>query len=417
MKPYKTIERLLRQLQYKSSPGELDRIRMPIDEAWQRHEARQRALLSSRRPAKVFGVRPARLVAAAAILLIGLVVSVRLLDRSTGPAYAFEQTIEAVKDIRYFHFRYTSPSRQYVDREAWVEYASHGELDKVRVNFYGLDSVMVWSGGVTQYWKPDPNELCIFEDQEYTDKILLFVGRFDPKNAVEYLKRRAEQGGIEIQVGEPNEPAGFIPVTVAYEPNTYVIGSPKPRMRDILHIDPVSKLVLYVDGYHEEKGDFVCHGVWEYLDYNKPFEPGTFDLQTEVPPDTTRFSTLGLGLGLEQGKMSDQQIAVKVVEEFFGAWKAKDYDRAVRIHGYINPGNRDNVLRMLKRFDLLQVLEISEPSAPERPMRGFSLLCRLQIHIDGVTRESKWEVLVRRSTATRWRIGKVSQRSLANDRR
>lgn len=413
MKPHKTIERLLRQLQYKSSPGEFDRVRMPIDEAWQRHEARQRALLLSRRSVKVFGARPVRLVAAAVILLIGLVVSIRLLDRSTNLAYALEQTFEAVKDIRYFHFRYTSPSRQYVDREAWIEYDSHGKLDKVRVNFYGLDSVMVWSGGVTQYWIQDSNELCIFEDQEYTDKILLFAGRFDPKHAVEYLRQRAEQGGIEIQIGEPNEPAGPIPVIVAYEPNTYVIGSPKPPMRDILHIDPVSKLVLYVEGYHQENGDFVCHGVWEYLDYNQPFESGIFDLQAEVPTDTTRFNTLGLDLGVEQGQMSDRQISIKVVEEFFAAWKAKDYDRAVRIHGYTNPGNRKNVLRMLKRFDLLRVLEISEPSAPERPMRGFSLLCRLLINQNGTTRESKWNVLVRKSSATRWRIGKVSPGSLA----
>lgn len=413
MKPYKTIEKLLSQLQYKSGPAEQAEITTLIDKAWQRREAEQTALLTSRGSGWACGVRPAKLVAAATIAVVGLVVSIRILDRSTGPAYALDQTAEAVKDIRYFHFRYMDKSRQNVDREAWVEYDQNGQLKKVRVDFLGLDSVMVWSDGITQYLNADLNELNIFEDMEYTDKILFFANRHDPKNAIEYLRQREEQGAVRIEIGEPAERSAPIPVAVTYEPNTYVIGTPKPRMRDVLHVESATKLLSHIDVHVQVNDSFAHIGVWEYLDYNQPFDPGIFDLEKEIGEDTTHFSTLGLDLGLEQGQVPNGEIAVKVAEKFLAAWKLKDYDRAAQIHGYITRANRDNVLQMLNKSDLLQVVEIGEPSPAERPISGYTLPCTLQTRQGGTTKKSRWDIQVRRSTSTRWRIGKVSPKSLA----
>jgi hypothetical protein len=413
MKPNKNIEKLLSQLQYKSGPAEQDKISTPVDKAWQRHEAEQRALLMSQVSGRAFGVRCAKLAAVATIALVGLFVSIGILDRSTDPAYALEQTVEAVKDIRYFHFRLMDKSRQNVNREAWVKYDQDGQLKKVRANFLTLDSVMVWNNGITQYLKADINELNIFEDAEYTDKILFFANRHDPRNAIEYLRQREAEGAVRIEIGEPAERSDHIPVTVTYEPNTYLIGKPMPRMRDVLHIDPATKLLSHIDVYIQTKDFFSLSGVWEYLDYNQPFEPETFDLEKEIAVDTACFSTLGLDLGIEQGQMSEQKIARKVAEEFLTAWKSKDYDRAVQIHGYTTRATRDNVLQMLNKLELLQVVEISELLPAERPMRGYTLRCILQTRRASTTDKSRCDIQVRRATPTRWRIGKVSPKNLA----
>lgn len=407
MKSYKIIEKLLSQLQYKNNPAEPDKFRTPIDEAWQRHETKQMALLKSHSSRRAFGARPSKWVAAAAFVLVALVVSIGILDRSTGPAYALDQTVEAVKDIRYFHFRNLNPG-QNVDKEAWVEYDQDGQLKKVRVDFLRLNSVMVWNKGVTQYLKADPNELYLFEDMEYTDKILFFANGHDPRNAVKYFRKREAQGDVQIEIGEPSGRPQLIPVTVTYEPNTYMIGKPSPQMRDVLHIDPGTKLVSYINVHVKDKDLWRNAGVWEYLDYNQPFDPDIFDLEKEIGEDTTRFNTLGLDLGLEQEEMADREIAVRVAEEFLKAWKSKDYDRAVHIHGYITRANRDEVLQMLNESDLLQIVEIGEAVPAEQPMRGYCLRCTLEMQRDSTTRKSKWEIYVRRFTLKRWRIGKIS---------
>ncbi|UCE49928.1 MAG: hypothetical protein JSW47_07185, partial [Phycisphaerales bacterium] len=345
------------------------------------------------------------------IALVGLAVSIGILERSTGPAYALEQTVEAVKDIRHFHFRYTDKSRQKVDKEAWVEYDQDGQLKTVRVDFLMLDAAMVWSDGITQYMNSDINELSIFEDVEYTDKILFFANRHDPRNAIEYFRQREAEGDVRIEIGEPADRSDPIPVTVTYEPNTYLIGQPMPRMREVLHVNPATKLLSHIDVHVWREGSFAHNGVWEYLDYNRPFEPGIFDLENEIGADTTRFSTLGLDLGIEQGQMSEREIAVKVANEFLAAWKSKEYDHAVQIHGYTTRSNRDNVRQMLDKAELLRVLQLGEPYEAESPLRGYILRCTLRTKRGDTTAQSRWDMQVRRRTATRWRIGKVSPTS------
>ncbi|MHC4388974.1 MAG: hypothetical protein ACYSX1_10240 [Planctomycetota bacterium] len=410
MKPNKNIEKLLSQLQYNGGPAEQDKIRTPVDKAWQRREAEQRVLVASRASGRAFGVRAAKLAAAVAIALVVLVVSIGILDRSTGPAYALEQTVEAVKDIRYFHFRYMNKSRQGVNREAWVKYDHDGQLKKVRVNFLKLDLAMVWNNGITQHLSADRNELSIFEDTEYTDKILFFANRHDPKNAIEYLRQHEAKGDVRIEIGESAEQSDLIPVTVTYDPNTYLIGKPVPRMREVLHVDPATKLLSHIDVHVQIKDSFAHSGVWEYLDYNQPFKPGIFDLEKEIGADTTRFSTLASDLGIKQGNMSEREIAVKVANEFLAAWKSKNYDRAVQIHGYMTRSSRDNLLQRLSMSDLLQVVEIGEPSPAEPPMRGYTLRCTLQIMRGGTTRKRGWTIHVRKRTPTRWRIESSSRR-------
>lgn len=409
MKPNKTIEKLLGQLQYKSSPVEQDKVAAPIDLAWRQHEAKQKALLASRESARAVAARFAKLAAAVTVALLGLVVSIGILDKSTGPAYALEQTVEAVKDTRYFHFRYID-QRQNVDREAWVEYDQDGELKKVRVNYPKREVAVVWSNGITQRWSisADRNELSIYEDIDYTDQILSFANRRNPRNAVEYLRQREAKGDVRIEIGEPAERSDPIPVTVTYEPNTYLISKPMPPKREVLHVDPATKLLLHIDVYGLIRDSFVYNGVWEYLDYNQPFKPGIFDLEKEIGTDTTRFSTLGLDIGIEQGEMPERGIAVKVADEFLAAWKSKHYDRAVHIHGYTTRSSRDNLLQRLSMSDLLLVVEIGEPSPAEPPMRGYTLRCTLQTRRGSKTGEARWDIHVRRRTATRWCIAKVS---------
>ncbi len=279
MRRDREIEGLIAQIQYRSDSAIRARIRCRLEELWRRHVS-----LEVGTHTKQVTIRLNRVACAAAVLVILGVLAV-LLHRSASPAYALEQTIAAVKDIRYFHFQFTSPEK--LDKEAWIEYDRQGSLQNVRVDFNtaGDRSAMVWSQGITQYWSQHSNQLSIFDDQEYTDKILFFVGRYDPKQAIRYLQERAQRGGIHMEISQSANDTDPITVTVTYDPNTFLIDTPKPPMREFFSIDPASKLIRRVQVETLVEGRYVSSGVYEYMDYNQPFQPGLFDLKREAPAD------------------------------------------------------------------------------------------------------------------------------------
>jgi hypothetical protein len=406
MKKDKEIERLIAQVQYKDSQAIRARIHRRLEELWQRHVS-----IEVGTHTKQVTIRRNQVACAAAVLVILGVLAV-LLHRSTGPAYALEQTIAAVQDIRYFHFRFQGGSEEY-DKEAWIEYDPEGSLRNVRVNLRTGDAkqAMVWSQGITQYLRWHTNDLSIFDDQEYTDKVLLFVRRYDPRQAIGYLQQRAQEGGIQVQIGQPADGTAPITVTVDYDPNTYLIDKPMPPMRELFSIDPASKLIRRVQVETLAEGRYVNSGVYEYLDYNQPFAPSLLDLKRETPADASYSDTTGIAMGIEQGSFSDAEVAVQLVREFLEAWAAKDYERAAQIHGYMVTGEAQSLRdKVLHRKNILRVLSIDSPAAPERPLTGLLVPCTVEYEENGTSKTGRFEFRVSPGSKDHWRIRDLQQK-------
>ncbi len=403
MKRDKDIEDLVAQVRYRGSVRARERIHSRIAEAWPyRTTGEADTTVRSYLGRTTMSRWPKVACIALALVVGGMWLS--LLNESTGPAYALEQTADAVRDMRFFHFRYLAGS-DWPDREAWIEYDPNGLIRNVRVNFYGIKATMVWSPRGTQHWAWESEEFLIFDDQEYTDKILFFVQRYDPRQAIAYLQQRAEQGGIQVDIGPSDRSTDPITVTVTYDPNTFVIGAPKPRMRELFHIDPSTKLVTQVEVHAFQEGRYVDKGLWDYVDYNRPFEPGIFDLRSEVPADVNCSDTTGIPMGVEQGQLSDEEIAVKVVREFLGAWASKDYDRAIQIHGYTAAREAKSIRnKLLQRKNVMQVLSVGPPVVPERPLRGLLTPCTIEYEEDGEVKTGSLELRVSEGSRGRWRI-------------
>ena len=393
MKRAKDIEDLVARVRYRGSASARERIHSGIREAW---PYRTTAEADTTMRSYLRGTTMSRWSKVAFITLALVIGAVwlGLLDKSTGPAYALEQTADAVRDMRFFHFRYLTGSDG-PDREAWIEYDPNGLIRNVRVNFYSIKATMVWSPRDTQYWQWESEEFLIFDDEEYTDKILFFVQRYDPRQAIGYLQQRAEQGGIQVDIGPSDRSTDPITVTVTYDPNAFVIGAPKPRMRELFHIDPSTKLVTQVEVHAFQEGRYVDKGLWDYVDYNRPFEPGIFDLRSEVPPDVNCSDTTGILMGIEQGRLSDEEIAVKVVREFLDAWASKDYDRAIQIHGYAAAREAKRIRdKLLQRRNIIRVVSVGPPVVPERPLRGLLTPCTIEYEEDGRVKTGSLEFRV-----------------------
>jgi hypothetical protein len=403
----KEIERLIGQVQYRNTQAIRARMHDCLGQLWQRREvaptpARTRLVMTTRWT-KIA-------CTAAAVVLLGLLIG--LLSQSGSPAYALEQTIAAAEGICQFHFQFHASPDSF-DKEAWIEYDPDGTLRSVRVDFAmaGTRPTMVWDRGITQ-WHGRANELWLFDDQEYTDKVLLFAHRYDPRQALGYLQERMREGGIRVEVGRHAKAADPIPVMVTYDANTFLIDTPKPPMREVFAIDPVTKLILSVQVETLQDDHYTSAGVYEYLEYGQPFRPGLFDLKQEIA-DVNCSDTTGIPMGIEQGALSKEEVAIEVVGAFLEAWAAKDYDRAAQIYGYNSIGEARSLRdRVLRSKNILQVLSIGLPFAPVRPLTGLLVPCTVQYEANGVIQTGSFEFRVSESSRNRWRIRDLQQSGL-----
>ncbi|MHC4719863.1 MAG: hypothetical protein ACYSYT_05230, partial [Planctomycetota bacterium] len=251
----------------------------------------------------------AKLVTAAVVILIAAI-GISLLQNSGTTAYAIDQTIEAGRDVRYLHFYFSSLDSNTVFKEAWLEYDDSGQIKNIRVNWYDQQSgdvVAVWKEGRTQYWRKEKKTLKFFEDEIYTKKCVGFANRNDPTKAFEYTYDLERKGDVEIEIQEPDDKTEPIILTCTYLPNTFITEGICPQMREIIFVDPVTKLVNSIEVYELKDGKYVAWGVWEYPDYDTLFEPGVFDLEAEAPADVKRLDQMILDIGLEQTNLTDKE--------------------------------------------------------------------------------------------------------------
>ncbi len=74
---------------------------------------------------------PITKIAAAAVIIIAVVLSINVWDKSIPTAYALDQTIEANHSVRYLHIKGFDPSHK-EPKEYWVECDESGQLKSAR---------------------------------------------------------------------------------------------------------------------------------------------------------------------------------------------------------------------------------------------------------------------------------------------
>ncbi len=395
MKTDHDIEQQLQHCRVHADPDTRQRLRDQLYQQWQQHDRHQG---HSHSPWLI------RLTIAALILLV-VSLSLHLLERNTPLGYALDQTATAVQDIQHFHFHSRTQAGD-IDREAWIQYDPKGQLSKIRVNFYQRRIVAVWQGGVTQYWLKDSNDLAIFRDQHYTDKMLYFAYRYDPKQAMGYLRGLEAAGDVHLVYHDRETDLDPITFSVFYEPNTYVLDQPKPTMQERFTVDPQSKWVNQVDvlTWDQAQDDYAHQYTWEYIDYNQPMSAEHFDLLNEVPSDCVLLNTADLELGLQQETLTDQEAASNLVHRFLEAWQKGDLTTALNYGAYLLPQHKQWFEVTLAQYALTDILSISPPQAAEPPQPGFTLDCLVACAHGGPAQTRACTFHVREYAPGQWMI-------------
>ncbi len=320
--------------------------------------------------------------AAAAVIIIAAVLSVNIFNNTMPVAYAIEQTIEASHSVRYLHTKNYEPGHD-EPKEFWVEFDDSGQVRHVRMDFPewagGGDGpkIIVWNDNIVDTWFKRKKSLIRMPNRTVADSMLQMVKMFDPKGVLERLRDQKLEGLVAIEIDQPSNKSEPIVVTATSLPANTVM----PGKRGVLYIDQSTKLVTHIDLYLLKDDEYEYAGTIEFYDYNQRIDPKMFTLD-EAPSDLTKIDYTTQVIGLIQGDLTDKEIAVKAVREFYEALIIKDYAKAGQISGG-SPAKKTQ--ERWQDITVLQIVSISEPIPHPYPgVGGFQVHCEIEIEKDGV---------------------------------
>ncbi len=274
---------------------------------------------------------PITKLAAAAVVVVAVALLIGLWGKSAPSAYALEQTIEANRGIRWLHVKNFTTGHE-EPREGWIEFGEDGQPRNVRAFMPEWASpvdgprTFVWRDGTVQMWIPRQNRLAIMKADSIQGQLNTMLQELDPRLALARINDLKAQGKVEAVTEESPDKAAPIVVTVTYLP-----GSEKPGERKVLLVDPQTKLISAMEVYQLQDGQYRRESRIELQEYNQPIDPKMFDLANEAPANAEHLDLGGVDLGLAQGQLSDEEVAVQVVRQFFESLRAGDYDAASRL--------------------------------------------------------------------------------------
>jgi len=329
---------------------------------------------------------PITKLAIAAAVIVAAIASIQFLGG--GPvAYALEQTINANHSVRYLHIKsFFDPQHEdEPGREFWIACDENGQLQSVRFQLPEWASPddgakwVVWNQGIAKVWFKGKNSFLICRDEKVQEWVLDLVQRSDPRTTVERLSQEEQEGRLTLDVNQPADKSQPIIVT-----GTYIWDGKSPSRREVLHVDPATKLVTAIEYYHRAAdGQFLYDGRQEHYDYNIPIAPEMFALEDEVPASVVRIDQITQEVGLPQGTMSDEQAAAEVARLFLEALKAADYGQAGRL---LAGAPARYVQEKFGAMKIVRIVSIGQPAPHPKPeVGGFIVPSEVEVQgEDGV---------------------------------
>jgi hypothetical protein len=194
---------------------------------------------------------------------------------------------------------------------------------------------------------------------------------FDPKLAFEQLQADQKAGNVEVETRGPMKKGQPITLTVTSKKT--------PDKKELYHVDPQTKLVERVFELHRKGDRWQVTQMREYLDYNKEFDPGVFQLG--APQGTVTIDQIKNKVGLDQGALTDEEIAKKVAKEFFEAVIAGEYQKASPLLSGL-PAEQVKKIFEPPQVKLLRIVEIGKPT-PHSYTRSLKVPVKVEVEVNG----------------------------------
>ncbi|MFC1792909.1 hypothetical protein ACFL3Q_04910 [Planctomycetota bacterium] len=368
MRPADNINDLIKKLQLRASADLDARVHGDISEALAGHEKPQ-SVRSEPNIWRTIMKNPITKLAAAAVILIAVAISVTILDKSVTPAYAIEQTIEANRGLWFIHLKIEPSTKGHVD-EMWVQFDDNRQLTHLRMNF--PDKEVVWYEGRAEVWFKAKKHIAVLREKDMLARLRMSYESFDPKRIVEELYQTQGSENVQIVIQEPSVEGEPITITMTKK------GS--PNVRAVFEVDPETKLLQQEERYKLEDGEYKFLGRTRYLDYNNPADSEIFVLKP--PADLIRRDQTTQDIGLAQGALSDEETAAKLVRQFVEAAIAQDYTKASKLIANVPAGWVEE-----QPYQGEQVVRLISLGKPELNAKtgSLSVPCQVEVEKDGQT--------------------------------
>ncbi|MBC8469312.1 MAG: hypothetical protein H8D56_07550 [Planctomycetes bacterium] len=355
MRPAENIEKLLKNINIDTNAKTDNSVLGDVIEAFEKSKNKKTSA-TEQNIWRIIMKSPITKLAAAAVIVLAVVFSMTIFDKSVPTAYAFEQTIQASHSVQYLHIRAITPSHEDQPVEFWIEFAQDGQPKNMRLNLPDWMAPgdgpreVIWKDGKKQEWLREKNILTTAEDEASADQVRKMIENLDPKLAVTRLQEKQEQGKVELEINEPADKAEPIIVTA-----TSTKEDDSSFQRTVLYIDQATRLVNAIELYKLSNGEYEYMKKLEFYDYNQPVDAKMFMFK-DVSDDAEHIDLMTIGLA--QGNLSNEEIAVEVVRQFLEALIARNYDKASKLF----PGvPADEIKEMFGEINIIRIVSMGKP--------------------------------------------------------
>jgi len=308
-------------------------------------------------------------LAAAAVIIVAVVLSISVFDKSIGTAYAIEQTIEANRGLWFIHLKCEPSTHGHVD-EIWAQFDDNRQLTNLRMNF--LDTVdgpkdVVWKEGKAEVWFKANKGIAVLKEKNILAQLKMSYKSFDPKLIGEqlYYVQADEKKQIEIQESRSKDES----ITITWTRNGF---------RTVYKVDPETKLLQQFEKYELKDGEYKFLGRTRYLDYNQPFDPEIFVLNP--PAEVMRADQTTQEVGMAKGDLSEEEIAVEMTRQFLEALIDQDYTKVGKLIANI-PAEWVKQ-QPFGKTKYIRIVSIGKP-VPYTKTGSLRVPCKVEIEKDG----------------------------------
>ena len=326
--------------------------------------------------------------AAAAVILIAAFLSLTVWNSPISTVYAIEQTIAALHSVRFIHMRQINPQHEEEPMLIWAEFFENGQPKQIRMNLPewagsgdGAKEI-VWENNAATVWFKKKNGFVRVPEKRMADEILKIVQEQDPKTYVQNLLDAQKNGKVEIQIEQPSDKGKPISVTAIHLPDR--------ASKLVLYVDQSTQLPLSGETYTLKDGDYVLANIGEFYDYNQPIDPAMFTFDN-IPDDVMLVDQTKNQIGLIQGTMTNDEVAVEVVRQFWKAIIDKDYAKASQMYEGIPAAKLEQGFGKLENYKIEIVSVGPVRPHPNPKTRGVIVPCTIKMEINGEIAEQTFD--------------------------
>ena len=306
--------------------------------------------------------------AALAIIVVAVILSINLVDKSTPVAFGIEQVVDACNNIHFLHVKSYWP-KQWKPDEFWIQSDEQGRVVKARYYLPKTEDgvkLITWTPEKTEIWFKSKHWLAIIQTRRIEDRMQVILEQCQPKLVMKKLLENQKAGKVDIDIQKP----AVIVATYKAEPK-----------KEIYYIDKATDLITRIEFYRIEDDRETLKYTTKFYDYNVPIDEKMFSLKDEIPRDVKVADRLNQICGVPQGNMTDEQAAAETVRQFCQALIDKDYKKA----GLILCGTLEEYAKEdYGKVNVSKIISIGPPiPQPNWDEHGFRVPCELEIISSG----------------------------------